>query len=53
MNKLNAVRIITYSKNTGTATTELLHKQRGCIHGKLQKEYYARKEMRNGKIVYA
>ena len=53
MNKLNAVRIITYPQNAGTTTTELLNKQRGCIQGKTQREYYGGKEMRNGKIVYA
>lgn len=53
MNKLNAVRIITYSQNAGTTTTELLHKQRGCIHSKSKDEYYAGKEARHGKIVYA
>ena len=47
MNKLNAVRIITYT------TTGLLHKQRGCIYSKSQDEYYAGKEARHGKIVYA
>lgn len=53
MNKLNAVRIITYSQNAGTTTIELLHKQRGCIYSKSQDEYYAGKEARHGKIVYA
>lgn len=53
MNKLNAVRIITYSQNAGTTTIELLHMQRGCIHSKSKDEYYAGKEARHGKIVYA
>ena len=53
MNKLNAVRIITYPQNAGTTTTGLLHKQRGCIYSKSQDEYYAGKEARHGKIVYA
>lgn len=53
MNKLNAVRIITYPQNAGTTTTGLLHKQRGCIYSKSQDEYYPGKEARHGKIVYA
>lgn len=53
MNKLNAVRIITYPQNAGTTTIGLLHKQRGCIYSKSQDEYYAGKEARHGKIVYA
>ena len=53
MNKINAVRIITYFQNAGTTTTELLQKHRGCIHSKSQDEYYTGKEARHGKIVYA
>lgn len=53
MNKLNAVRIITYSQNAGITTAGLLHKQRGCFYSKSQDEYYAGKEARHGKIVYA
>lgn len=48
-----AVRIITYPQNAGTTTTGLLHKQRGCIYSKSQDEYYAGKEARHGKNVYA
>ena len=50
MNKLNAVRIITYPQNAGTTTTGLLRKQRGCIYSKLQDEYYAGKEARHGDV---
>lgn len=53
MNKLNAVRIIPYPQNARTTTTELLHKQRGCIHSKSQDENSEGKEARHGKIVYA
>ncbi len=35
------------------AAAGLLHKQRGCIYSKSQDEYYAGKEARHGKIVYA
>ena len=42
-----------HPQNAGTTTTGLLHKQRGCIYSKSQDEYYAGKEARHGKIVYA
>ena len=45
--------LVKYSQNAGTTTTGLLHKQRGCIYSKSQDEYYAGKEARHGKIVYA
>ena len=53
MNKLNAVELNADFQNVGTTSTLLFHKQRGCIYSKSQGEYYAGKEARHGKIVYA
>ena len=52
MNKLNAVRIITYSQNAGTTTTGLLHKQRGCITSEQNNQCHG-KETQHGKTIYA